>query len=43
MRIPINSTHLSLEALKQHIIEYTELKAESEKNGLGSSIELTLF
>lgn len=42
MRIPINSTHSSLEALKRHIIQYAGLKAESEKRGLGSSIELKL-
>ena len=42
IRIPINSTHAFLEALKRHIIEYAGLKAESEKRGLGSSIELKL-
>ena len=42
MRIPINSTHSSLEALKRHIIQYAGLTAESEKRGLGSSIELKL-
>ena len=42
VRIPINSTHSSLEALKRHIIHYAGLKAESEKRGLGSSIEFTL-
>lgn len=42
VRIPINSTHSSLEALKRHIIQYAGLKAESEKRGLGSSIELKL-
>ena len=41
-RIPINSKHSSLEALKCHIIEFTGLKAESEKHGLGSSIEIKL-
>ena len=40
--IPINSKHSSLEALKCHIIEFTGLKAESEKRGLGSSIEIKL-
>ena len=42
VRIPINSTHSSLEALKRHIIQYAGLKADSEKRGLGSSIELKL-
>ena len=42
IRIPINSKHSSLEALKRHIIEYVGLKAESEKSGLGSSIEIRL-
>ena len=42
MRISINSTHSSLEALKRHVIQYAGLKAESEKRGLGSSIELKL-
>ena len=42
VRIPINSTHSSLEALKRHIIQYAGLTAESEKRGLGSSIELKL-
>ena len=42
IRIPINSTHSSVKALKRHIIEYAGLKAESEKRGLGSSIELKL-
>ena len=32
----------SLEALKRHIIEYAGLKPESEKSGLGSSIEIRL-
>ena len=40
--IPINSKYSSLEALKCHIIEFTGLKAESEKHGLGSSIEIKL-
>ena len=39
IRIPINSSHSSREALKRHIISYAGLKAESEKRGLGSSIE----
>ena len=38
-RKPINSKHTSLEALESHIIE---LKAESEKRGLGSLIEIKL-
>ena len=38
-RKPINSKHTSLEALERHIIE---LKAESEKRGLGSLIEIKL-
>ena len=42
VRIPINSTHSSLEALKRNIIQYAGLKAESDKRGLGSSIEFTL-
>ena len=42
IRIPITSTHSSLEALRRHIIEYAGLKAESEKRGLGSCIELKL-
>jgi len=42
VRIPINSTHSSLEALKRHIIQYAGLKADSEKRGIGSSIELKL-
>ena len=42
IRIPINSTHSFLEALKRHIIEYAGLKAESERRGLRSSIELKL-
>ena len=42
VRIPINSTHSSLEAHKRHIIQYAGLKAESENRGLGSSIECTL-
>ena len=40
--IPINSKHSSLEALKCHIIEFTGLKAEFEKRGLGSSIDIKL-
>ena len=40
IRIPQNSKNSSLEALKCHIIEYIGLKAESEKRGLGSSIEI---
>ena len=40
VRIPINSTHSSLEALKRNIIHYAGLKAES--GGLGFSIEFTL-
>ena len=44
IRIPINSKHSSLEALKHHIIEYTGSKSESEKRGLiRSSIEIKLF
>ena len=42
IRIPINSKHSFLEALKRHIIEYAGLKAESEKRGPGSSIEIKL-
>ena len=42
IRIPINSAQSSLEALKRHIIEYAGMKAESEKRGPGSSIELKL-
>ena len=42
IRIPINSKHSLLEALKRHIIEYASLKAESEKRGPGSSIEIKL-
>ena len=42
IQIPTNSTHSSLEGLKRHIIKYAGLKAESEKHGLGSSIELKL-
>ena len=43
IRIPINSKHSSLEALKHHIIEYTGSKSESEKRGLiRSSIEIKL-
>ena len=43
IRIPKNSKHLSLEALKHHIIEYTGSKSESEKRGLiRSSIEIKL-
>ena len=42
IRIPITSTHSSLEALRRHIIEHAGLKAESEKRGLGSCIELKL-
>ena len=41
IQIPINSKHSSLEALKilkRHTIEYTGLKPESEKHGLGSPI-----
>ena len=42
-RIPINTKHSSLEALKRHIIEYTVSKSESEKRGLiSSSIEIKL-
>ena len=41
IRIPITSTHSSLEALRRHI-EYAGLKAESEKRGLGSCIALKL-
>ena len=40
IRIPINSKYSSLEALKRYIIEYAGLKAESEKRGPGSSIEI---
>ena len=43
IRIPINSKHSSLEALKHHITEYTGSKSESEKGGLiRSSIETKL-
>ena len=43
IRIPINSTEdSSLEALKRLIIEYTGSKADSEKRGLGSPIEIKL-
>ena len=43
-RIPINTKHSSLEALKRHIIEYTVSKSESEKRGLiSSSIEIKLW
>ena len=42
IRIPKNSNNSSLEALKRHIIEYVGLKAESEKRGLGPSIEINL-
>ena len=42
IRIPIDSKHSSLEVLKRHIIEYTDLKAEFEKRGLGSPIEIKL-
>ena len=42
IRIPKNSNNSSLEALKRHIIEYVGLKAESEKRGLGSPIEIKL-
>ena len=42
IRIPINSKHSSLEALKRLIIVYTGLKAESEKRGLASPIEINL-
>ena len=43
IRIPKNSKHSSLEALKHHIIEYTGSKSESEKRGLmRSSIEIKL-
>ena len=43
IRIPINSTEdSSLEALKRLIIEYTGSKAETEKRGLGSPIEIKL-
>ena len=43
IRIPINSKHSSLEALKRHIIEYTGLKSESEKGALiRSSTEIKL-
>ena len=43
IRIPINSKHSSLEALKRHIIDYTGLKCESEKRGLiRSSIDVKL-
>ena len=34
IRIPIKSKHSSLEVLKRSSIEYTGLKAESEKRGL---------
>ena len=43
IRIPTNSKHSSLEALKRHIIEYTGLKSGSQKRGLiRSSIEKKL-
>ena len=43
IRIPINSKHSSLEALKHHVTEYTGSKSESEKGGLiRSSIETKL-
>ena len=42
IRIPIDSKHSSIEVLKRHIIEYTGLKAEFEKRGLGSPIEIKL-
>ena len=43
IRIPINTKHSSLEALKHHITEYTGSKSESEKGGLiRSSIETKL-
>ena len=42
IRVPTKSKHSSLEALKRYIIEYAGLKPESEKSGLGSSIEIRL-
>ena len=42
IRIPKNSKHSSLEALRRHTIEYAGLKAESEKRGLVSSIKVKL-
>ena len=42
IQIPINSKHSSLEALKRHIIAYAGLKADSQKRGLESSIEIKL-
>ena len=42
VRLPLHEEHCSLEALKKHIVAHAGLKAEAEKCGLGSSIELKL-
>ena len=42
IRIPITNAHSSLQAFRRHIIEHARLKAEAEKRGLGSSIDLKL-
>ena len=42
IRIPLKREHNSLDALKRHIVEDAVLKAEAEKRGIGSSIDLKL-
>ncbi|PFX24630.1 hypothetical protein AWC38_SpisGene10763 [Stylophora pistillata] len=42
IRIPLKREHNALDALKRHIVEHAGLKAEAEKWGIGSSIDLKL-
>ena len=42
IRIPLKREHNSLDAFKRHIVEHAGLKTETEKRGIGSSIDLKL-
>ena len=42
IRIPPKREHYSLDAFNRHIAEHARLKTETEKRGIGSSIDLKL-
>lgn len=42
IRIPIKTEYNLFDTFKQHIAEHAGRKAEAEKRGLGSSIQLTV-
>ena len=42
IRITLKKEHHSLDTFRRHIVEHASLKAEAEKRGIGSSIELKL-